>query len=329
MRDLFIFIFILTGIVPVVKAQEFGCTDPNAINFNPFATIDDGSCIYGTYGCTDPNALNYDPVATIDNGSCVYVLYGCTDPSAANYNPIANADDGSCYYYYYGCTDPNAVNYDPNANYDDGSCYYIIYGCTDPGADNYNPDAQVDDGSCYYSGTWGCTDPTAANYDPWANYDDGSCYYYFYGCTDAFALNYDPDANMDDGSCQYYYDCYGELNGSAYYDDCGQCVGGVTGIEPCILIGMDEGVESALSVYPNPTTGIVSLLLPESMSGITIIQLVELTGRVVFTDRVNAVAGVPYKLNLNVHDGTYVLHLLTSSATDARIPVVVSRSLQH
>gem|GEM_PF-5417670 len=45
-----------------------------------------------------PNALNYDPVATIDNGSCVYVFYGCTDPNAANYKPIANADDGSCYY---------------------------------------------------------------------------------------------------------------------------------------------------------------------------------------------------------------------------------------
>lgn len=49
-----------------------GCTDPRAINYNPNATINDGSCRYGIRGCTDPNALNYNPNATIDNGSCIY-----------------------------------------------------------------------------------------------------------------------------------------------------------------------------------------------------------------------------------------------------------------
>ena len=48
------------------------------------------------YGCTDPAALNYNPSATIDNGSCRYA--GCTDSTAANYNPIAVIDDGSCIY---------------------------------------------------------------------------------------------------------------------------------------------------------------------------------------------------------------------------------------
>ena len=28
----------------------YGCTDPNALNYNPNATIDDGSCIYDTSG---------------------------------------------------------------------------------------------------------------------------------------------------------------------------------------------------------------------------------------------------------------------------------------
>ena len=52
----------------------FGCTDSLASNFNPFATIDDGTCLYSSFifGCTDPNAANYNPLATIDDGSCCY-----------------------------------------------------------------------------------------------------------------------------------------------------------------------------------------------------------------------------------------------------------------
>ena len=48
------------------------------------------------YGCTDSTALNYDPLATVDDGSCIYCIWGCTDPLASNYNPLATCDDGSC-----------------------------------------------------------------------------------------------------------------------------------------------------------------------------------------------------------------------------------------
>ena len=76
----------------------FGCTDHDALNYNPHATIDDASCYYEIYGCTDPEALNYDPFATIDDGSCMYEVFGCTDPEALNYNPDATTDDDSCFY---------------------------------------------------------------------------------------------------------------------------------------------------------------------------------------------------------------------------------------
>lgn len=98
------------------------------------------------YGCTDPEALNYNPNATIDDGSCRYpIIYGCTDPEATNYNPDAEVDDGTCVYpSREGCTDPNALNYNPDAVIDDGSCIYPpdpIIDCTDPAALNYNPEA--------------------------------------------------------------------------------------------------------------------------------------------------------------------------------------------
>ncbi|MFZ8836060.1 MAG: hypothetical protein ACO2XQ_03360, partial [Flavobacteriales bacterium] len=47
-------------------------------------------------GCTDATATNYQPAATLDDGSCTYP--GCTDASACNYDAEANDDDGSCDY---------------------------------------------------------------------------------------------------------------------------------------------------------------------------------------------------------------------------------------
>jgi hypothetical protein len=47
------------------------------------------------YGCTEENALNYNPEAGVDDGSCINIP-GCTDPNAAGYNPAATLDDESC-----------------------------------------------------------------------------------------------------------------------------------------------------------------------------------------------------------------------------------------
>ena len=151
-----------------------GCTDAVALNYDPFATIDDDSCMFtGVYGCTDSAALNFDSLATIDDGTCVY-YEGCTDPTATNYDPLATVNDGSCIAIISGCTDSTATNYDAGANTDDGSCTYATYGCTNPNATNYNQNATIDDGSCILC-VYGCTDDSYTQYDPLATCDDGSC----------------------------------------------------------------------------------------------------------------------------------------------------------
>jgi hypothetical protein len=49
-------------------------------------------------GCMDNTALNFDPTATVEDGSCTYtaIIYGCMDTIAINYNTTATSDDGSC-----------------------------------------------------------------------------------------------------------------------------------------------------------------------------------------------------------------------------------------
>jgi hypothetical protein len=50
-----------------------GCTDMEACNYDPAATVDDGTCIYDCLGCTDDTATNFDENATTDNGTCCYL----------------------------------------------------------------------------------------------------------------------------------------------------------------------------------------------------------------------------------------------------------------
>lgn len=93
------FLIMLTACSSSTEELEVsGCTDITAINYNPNATLDDGSCQYDTntdiLGCTDPEAINYNPDATLDDESCIYG--GCTNPNAANFDVNIVIDDGSC-----------------------------------------------------------------------------------------------------------------------------------------------------------------------------------------------------------------------------------------
>lgn len=154
-----------------------GCTDPLACNFDPAATMNDGSCDFDCLGCTNSLACNFDSSATTDDGSCDFTsCLGCTDSGACNYDSTATQDNGSCDYSCQGCTDTSACNFDSSATIDDGSCEYIsCAGCTDTSACNYDSTATIEDGSCDYGCLTGCTYPEAENYSSTAIDDDGSC----------------------------------------------------------------------------------------------------------------------------------------------------------
>ena len=178
-----------TGNPCVVETREiYGCTDPNAINYNPGATVDDGSCIYdgGTIsGCTNPLATNYNALATIDDGSCAYVIINSVDCATITGGQFEGCDDwnnvmngvgndtlpGLTAHWYNILT---AQGYQTLANGQpftfnnlqlllggaDGCCGQPVSGaqlggCTDPTAENYSSLATFDDGSCcFQSGCW-------------------------------------------------------------------------------------------------------------------------------------------------------------------------------
>jgi uncharacterized delta-60 repeat protein len=87
-----------------------GCMNPLACNYNPSATVDDGSCILPGFPCNDanPNTMN----DSIDvNCNCVgeLIVTGCMDPIACNFNPNANIQDSSCVYPGDTCDDGDST----------------------------------------------------------------------------------------------------------------------------------------------------------------------------------------------------------------------------
>lgn len=166
---------------PVFPPHPPGCTDIDATNYNEFATIDDGSCMYtpgAIPGCTDTSAGNYNSIATVDNGSCLYGVFGCMDSSAVNFNPGAQHSDSSC--LFAGCTNPASSNYNQDANFNDGSC--LAPDATGGGSNS----GVADDAD-----RLGCMEPGAINYDESATVNDGSCSYVFLNTDDEIEIKKD------------------------------------------------------------------------------------------------------------------------------------------
>lgn len=251
------------GVVHVIDAVIVppieGCTSLVSCNYNPLATIDDGSCeSLSCAGCLNELACNYDSTATIsDASSCTFPidLYGvdyvdctgaclndmdgdgicdeaevdgCIYENACNYNELATEDDGSCdYTSCAGCMDDMACNYDSTATIDEGCLYPVdLYGSPYVDCDNVCLNDADGDLVCDEDEIAGCLDDGACNYDPTAtDYDVTLCDYSCLGCTDPGAANYDPTATIDDETCVY---CALEIDSAVTVTDLA-CAGDMNG----------------------------------------------------------------------------------------------------
>ena len=76
-----------------------GCTNPNAINYDPNANLEDGSCVYNTH-CTNPNAFNYTGVndseyTPVSDESICEIPDDINDSAARDSTMIADSYVGS------------------------------------------------------------------------------------------------------------------------------------------------------------------------------------------------------------------------------------------
>jgi len=231
----------------ICTGDYLGCIDNTACNFNPVATVDDGSCFYPepNFDC-EGNCLeetdcagNCAGTAIIDcEGNCEGMAVPGTECVDANGNLSVYTDACTCIADPIpGCTDNNACNFDEIADVNDGSCTY-----PEPNFDCEGNCLEETDceGICGGTATTGsaCDDGDPQTFGD--EYDENcNCLgFQSAGCIDQLACNYNPQANVDDGSCTYpepnfdcKYTCLTEIDcegtcGGAVLIDCEGICGG-------------------------------------------------------------------------------------------------------
>ena len=128
-----------------MSAKTLGCTNVNACNYDPEATVHDWSCEFADGGCDcdTPNAYvncgcysgapDYTNIGGVDYEPCHY----CNIPTAINYSPVP--PEGGVIKFsmcrFSACMDSNACNYFDSSTVagnwenDSSKCIYAFTGC--------------------------------------------------------------------------------------------------------------------------------------------------------------------------------------------------------
>jgi hypothetical protein len=204
-----------------------GCTDPNAGNYNPNATCDDGSCATCCpnwvevlwYVDNDENGID-DPLTWVFYNTTTNKGYTNSEFAVESTYSSVCLPPGDYIFHYADASGQYNGEWDLNI---DGESYYGI-----------SPGQEVSFTIYGESTLEGCTDNSACNYNPCANTDDGSCSYegcIVKGCTDPNANNFNPNADENDGSCDYISCCTGWTEIEAFFPDDGDAVNDFIGFD--------------------------------------------------------------------------------------------------
>jgi hypothetical protein len=197
-----------------------GCMDPDALNYNPLATMDDGSCVYttaendlcadalpleiGTQVIDNSNAFNNEGVwgdcwgFGSGEGEQTSIWYSFTTPNEPAAIDIVAIADGT-----YTLTDTQFGLFTEcggemiycDGNSGEGLLSAFHFSC-----------GELEENTEYIlmiDGWYGDAGTCLLSYDVTIGCDS-----IVYGCTDPNAINYNPNATVNDGSCTYWEDCW-------------------------------------------------------------------------------------------------------------------------
>jgi hypothetical protein len=189
--------------------------------FNPIGYTSGGGGSTAVCGCTDATACNYDAWATMDDGLCVYATLPCEYCSGSSDGTgfVIDADsdnDGVCWGEVLGCQSAGACNYNPAAT-GPGTCIFAT-GC-DTCIDGAVADGDTDnDGVCD-------TEDLCVGVEDTCGICNGPGAIYACGCSDIPVGDCDCNGNQLDalGVCGGL--CAADADGDGTCDDVDPCVG--------------------------------------------------------------------------------------------------------
>lgn len=255
---------------------------------------------------------------------------------------------------YFDCNDADAAVAGPGTSCDNGdvtdvmdtyqlepfcACVGQLLGCTDPTACNYDAAAMADNGLCTYStvqlGTILGPDtisPFSAQvytYQP-ANANDNLAYNWDINGLGVFVPNNSIETNQSITvfwSNQSIADSVGTVSVSIVDLNCGTNAVYTVEMEVNFTVtGVDEWVSAeGATAYPNPSNGQFTLQLPQDMSGTYQVEVVNMTGQVVY--RESNLTSAMWSANIDAANGIYVVRVIADEK-QFRLPIVIEKQFK-
>ena len=200
-------------------AVDSGCTDSEAENFNPEATVDDGSCLYQVsvglhtpfqFEIDLPIEVHFFPLDTtsVTSGDYVFEMdIAYADESLWQTTALLPSGTWSFLFSIEGGLMEDPMNFEDSCYEEGGRSFELgeegpvdlSYWCWETCNSNCSP--------------IGCTDPTASNYFYAAQEDDGSCLYAITFAVDM--SSYADTVNFDDVQLRVFP---WEVSGDVFFD---------------------------------------------------------------------------------------------------------------
>ena len=313
---------------------------------------EDGVCDeFEVDGCTDMDACNYDALATDDDDTCVYAqeFYDCDG------NCLMDTDgDGTCDELEVdGCTDMMATNYSADATEDDASCCYLVLSLTSTDADCFGGEGMItatvtgaEETVTYTLGmesnetgefmvpagtyTVSAMDSNANMCSSMMDVEvgEGTEVTVEASATDETAGELGVGtATATGGSGEYTYVWYdsdgNEVDASALaagdYSVTATDSNGCDGVANVSIIfnGIDNLDPLAFGLFPNPSSGAITLQVSTLMQDVNM-QVLDATGRVVFTQDALVLQGATTFDFSNLSTGTYTIVIRNDNGTSVR-----------